>query len=110
MAGAAARQAGIAEEDLDDVRLAVAEVVGMAVNRCERLGAADQEIRISMVDEAGEFTVRVVDTIPLDPDSVSEAVDLALPLIRALAPEASLQENREGGQTVKLGWSLSASP
>lgn len=62
VAVAVARRAGVADERLDDVGLAVGEACGRAVARHDRHGVTDP-VRVEMTDD-GPYTVRVVDAAP----------------------------------------------
>jgi anti-sigma regulatory factor (Ser/Thr protein kinase) len=59
VAAAAARQAGVADDLLDEVRLAIGEACTRAIGIHRRNGLADP-VDVSM-SEGGRFTVRVVD-------------------------------------------------
>lgn len=96
VAAAAARRAGLDEETVDDVRLAVGEAVARAVLRH---GAAETDAHVDVVvrDDDHGFEVEVHDrtdsSVPDDDDGV------ALALVRALVPEV-----RVDGGTVVLVW------
>jgi hypothetical protein len=64
---AVARRAGVAEELLDEVRLAIGEACGQAVARHRRHGITEL-VRVEMSDD-GPYTVRVVDACGLDATS-----------------------------------------
>jgi serine/threonine-protein kinase RsbW len=70
IATAVARRAGVAEELLDEVRLAVGEACSRAVE-AHRLHCPDEPIRIELSDDSGRFEVTVTDVAP------SEDADLA---------------------------------
>ena len=105
VAVAAARRAGLDEERVDDVRLAVGEVVGaMVVGRGDPSGPG--EIELVLRDEHSAFEVEVVDrpqvpradgafVLRTDPGDDS----LALALVRALVPEV-----RVDGPSTTLSW------
>lgn len=57
---AVARRAGVAEELLEDVRLAIGEACGLAVARYRRAGRTDL-VRVEMSDD-GPYMVSVTDT------------------------------------------------
>lgn len=59
---AVARRAGVPEELLDEVRLAVGEVCGRAVARHQQHGVTEL-VRVEMSDD-GPYTVRVIDACP----------------------------------------------
>lgn len=70
VAVAVARRAGVADERLDDVGLAVGEACGRAVARHDRHGVTDP-VRVEMTDD-GPYTVRVVDAAP-EPEAGGES-------------------------------------
>lgn len=96
VAVAAARRAGLGEEAVDDVRLAVGEVVARAVSRHAAAGvASDVELVLQDGDEA--FAVEVVERsseATPDPDD-----GVALALARAVVPYV-----RVSGTAVTLIW------
>lgn len=95
VAVAAARRAGLDEESVDDVRLAVGEAVARAVLRHAAAGSgADVEMVVS--DDDG-FCVEVRDRT--DPALPDEDDGVALALVRALAPELALD-----GAALRLTW------
>jgi len=99
---AAARRAGVAEDVVDDVRLAVGEAVARAVLRHAASGTdADVEV---VVDDDGGFAVEVRDrTAPELPD---DDEGMALALVRAVAPEVEIEPRTPTGTTVRLRWPL----
>ncbi|GGM73472.1 anti-sigma regulatory factor [Thermopolyspora flexuosa] len=70
IATAVARRAGVSEDLLDEVRLAVGEACSRAVE-AHRLHCPDEPIRIELCDDSGRFEVTVIDVAP------SENADLA---------------------------------
>jgi len=93
---AAARRHGLADEQVDDVRLAVGEAVARAVLRHEAAEQGEQVELLVSDDEAG-FSVRISDRV--DPAQPDHDGGLALELVRALAPVARLD-----GAVVTLEW------
>jgi serine/threonine-protein kinase RsbW len=75
IATAVARRAGVAEELLDEVRLAVGEACSRAVAIHQRK-APDTSIGMSLSDEQDRFTVSVTDVGPADEDSTLASADL----------------------------------
>jgi serine/threonine-protein kinase RsbW len=76
-----ARRAGIAEEVLDEVRLAVGEAATRAVGR-HGVACPDEPVLVRLTDGAGQFVAEVVDRVvdrPADalPDPAAELVVLA---------------------------------
>ncbi len=72
IATAVARRAGVAEELLDEVRLAVGEACSRAVAIHQRK-APDTAIGMSLTDEQDRFTVAVTDIGPADDSSLASA-------------------------------------
>ena len=96
VAVAAARRAGLDEESVDDVRLAVGETVARAVVRCGA-GAVAGDVDLVLRDEGDRFVVEVTDAS--DP-AVPDADDgVALALVEALVPEVAVD-----GPHVTLTW------
>lgn len=68
---AVARRAGVAEEMLDEVRLAVGEACARAVARHQRDGI-DEPVQLEMTDD-GPYVVRVIDAAGPDrPDGLPD--------------------------------------
>jgi anti-sigma regulatory factor (Ser/Thr protein kinase) len=95
VAVAAARRAGLADEAVDDVRLAVGEIVARAVLRHGAAGI-DEPIDVVVSDDAG-FQVVVLDGS--DPERPDEDDGVALALVRSLVPEVAA----DGGR-IRLAW------
>jgi anti-sigma regulatory factor (Ser/Thr protein kinase) len=106
VASTAARRAGIDEDQLDDVRLAVGEAVALSVHRAEQADESG-EITVVMTDTTDRFSVSVVDDFPGSAAPDLEEMDLSLQIIRALAPESEIGQNDAGAQTVVLSWPVS---
>ena len=107
VAVAAARRAGLAEDVVDDVRLAVGEVVARAVLLHGSLGS-ERDVDVVIRDDGHDFTVEVTgepgpaagDTSDTDSDTDTA---VALALVHALVPAVGV----EGG-TVALAWPLAS--
>lgn len=96
VAVAAARRAGLDEDAVDDVRLAVGETVARAVLRCDA-ASTPGDVDVVLGDEGDRFVVEVSDAS--DP-AVPDADDgVALALVRALVPDVSVD-----GARVTLAW------
>ncbi len=80
---AAARRAGVAEDVVDDVRLAVGEAVARAVLRHAASGT-DADVEVVVDDDEG----------------------MALALVRAVAPEVEIEPRMPTGTTLRLRWPL----
>jgi len=101
VAVAAARRAGLDEEAVDDVRLAVGEAVARAVLRH---GAAEIDAHVDVVvrDDGHGFEVEIHDRSAA---SVRDDDDgIALALVEALVPEL-----RTHGEVLTLAWPSSPS-
>ncbi len=98
VAAAAARRCGLADDDVDDVRLAVGEAVGRAVMRHHGAGAvAGVDVRI--VDSDRDFVIEVCDA------GAADEPGMAMAVIRALVPETEVSWPPEGGQVLRMSWS-----
>jgi anti-sigma regulatory factor (Ser/Thr protein kinase) len=71
---AVARRAGVAEDILDEVRLAVGEACSRAVG-IQQSKAPASPVVMRLVDEQDRFSVEVVDSGPLDEDVSEAALD-----------------------------------
>ena len=101
VAVAAARRAGLDEETVDDVRLAVGEAVARAVMRHEAAELCDH-VDVVVREDGHGFEVEVHDrsgAALLDEDD-----GVALALVRALVPEL-----RAHGEVLTLAWPTSTS-
>lgn len=81
VAAAVARRAGVADELLDEVRLAIGEACSRAVALHRRLGLSDP-IDVTMTD-GGRFTIRVTDRGPAE--SAQEPGETTLDLMAQVA-------------------------
>jgi anti-sigma regulatory factor (Ser/Thr protein kinase) len=96
VAVAAARRAGLDEDAVDDVRIAVGEAVARAVLRH---GAAELDAHVDVVvrDDGHGLEVEVHDRT--DASVADDDDGIALALVRALVPHTRID-----GGTVTLGW------
>jgi anti-sigma regulatory factor (Ser/Thr protein kinase) len=102
IAVAAARRAGLDEEVVDDVRLAVGEAVARAVLRhgaAEVTGAIDVVVR----DDGTDFEVEVHEST--DPALGDEDHGVALALVHSLVPQVSCSDG-----VVALTWTRPTTP
>lgn len=100
IAASVARRAGVAENVLDEVRLAVSEACSLAV-RLHRVEAPDSPVEMRLTDDADQFVVQVVDAVarpkppegdgPVDLSDDAGAVDHPAigQLTEGLGPEES---------------------
>jgi anti-sigma regulatory factor (Ser/Thr protein kinase) len=124
VAVAVARRAGVAEEVLDEVRLAVGEACSRAV-ALHQLYQLKELVEVEMADGA-RFTVRVSDRGPAEtrpetgsvPDPVelvadsdtsfpapSVAVGMGLALLTGLVDDLQVVPRRDGaGTSVRMSW------
>jgi len=73
IAASVARRAGVAENVLDEVRLAVSEACSLAV-RQHRVHAPAAPIELRLTDDAGQFSIQVADAVPRQlPDDHADA-------------------------------------
>ena len=100
VAVAAARRVGLDEEAVDDVRLAVGEVVGRAVRRHIAAGSA-ADVAVVLSDDSTRFRVEVSDSA--DPQLPDDDDGVALALVSALVPELDVE-----GSLLVLAWPLHA--
>jgi len=98
VAVAAGRRAGLDEETLDDVRLAVGEAVARAVLR-HGASALAAPIDVVVRDDGRAFEVEVHEVS--DPQVGDEDDGVALALVHALTPEVA-----QTPHILTLGWPL----
>jgi anti-sigma regulatory factor (Ser/Thr protein kinase) len=82
---AVARRAGVAEDLLDEVRLAVGEACSRAVG-IHQSKAPDSPVTMLLTDEQDRFSVDVVDCGPLEAGVSSAEIDLDPDSLTAPAP------------------------
>ena len=124
-----ARRAGVGDETLDEVRLAVGEAATRAVGR-HRTSCPTEPVLVRLTDGEGRFVAEVVDVAPGDaggpaPGSVAAEPDLAghaeaeprgvdaldeplpdgidLAVIGSLVDDVSVHTDSEGS-VVRMGW------
>lgn len=130
VAASVARRAGVADELLDEIQLAIGEACSRAVALHRRYGLPDL-IDVAMTD-GGRFTVRVVDRspaestgpepgettgdimaqvaaesgrLPMDEDAVTAGVGLAL--LTGLVSDLTVEQVSDGkGTEVRMSWPL----
>jgi anti-sigma regulatory factor (Ser/Thr protein kinase) len=99
---AAARRCGVAEDRIDEIRLAVGEVIARSVLRQQRAGLPNPVV-IDITDDNEQFTVRVLEAT--DPDFSDEDGGLSLSVVRALAFECDIVPAGSGsGCEIRLVW------
>lgn len=139
VAGAVARRCGVADDVLDEVRVAVGEACSRAVDLHQRFVPTDV-VQMTIVDDSGRLGVTVIDTAPVtpetgrdgigsgryDPSSIAESGDpdadarepsldflpdgFGLAVIRALVDDVVItQEDGGSGTTVCMSWPVAES-
>lgn len=128
--GAAARREGVAEELVDELRLAVGEACTCAVLRHQSAGLTNADITVEVEQTEAGFAVSVRDEVTTGADSSSAALptngtrqdnesttdvdidaldfdeDLAIALIRGLAPVSDIEDSVTG-RIISMTWPLS---
>lgn len=112
VAGAAARRAGVAEDDLDAVRLAVSEACSRATLRAATADHADRRsqarARITMTEGDGWFLVEVHEDVAPSPAASAaarESEELAAALIAAVTPRFDERVEHSSAVTT-MGWPI----
>lgn len=119
MAVALARRSGVAEDVVQEVRIAVGEAVSRAVLVHGRAGS-DEPVRLTFVDDEDGFAVRIrdvgdplvradvleADVLSLSAEAVSQDLppQLALAVIAGMADEQDVVPDPIGGTLVTLRW------
>lgn len=98
VATAAARRAGLDEDMVDEVRLAVGEAVARAVMRSS--AGEDPRVRVRLEDLETGFAVEVVDS----GDRPDEDAGFAMAVISGLVPDVDVDKVPGGGQTLRMSW------
>lgn len=103
---AVARRAGVSEDLLDEVRLAIGEACGRAVARHRRHGITDL-VRVEMSDD-GPYTVRVIDACAVeeaaeDPDADEDTDRMHAALLAAIAGDLAIIPH-ESGTELRMVW------
>ena len=107
---AAARRAGLAETDVDDIRLAVGEAVARAVLRHEAAELSDPVV-VTISDDGHSFRVTVADqsAAASSPQPEVDQGGFALALMSALAPQVA-ETLTTTGSALALTWPLPTNP
>jgi anti-sigma regulatory factor (Ser/Thr protein kinase) len=102
IAVAVARRAGIDEDRLDEVRLAVGEVCARAVRRCQMTGV-EAGVLVEMDDHGPVLEVVVTDQAAFE----GEEEPVALALVRGLADTMTVEDGPGGaGGLLRMSWML----
>jgi anti-sigma regulatory factor (Ser/Thr protein kinase) len=109
VAAAAARRAGVDEQLLDEIRLAVGEACSRAVG-LHRRGGLNAPVTVTMGGEGERFVVAVRDNLG-DPAGLAAApepdgwddVMLGLAVLRGLVEDLEVNQLADGAE-VRMGW------
>ena len=99
---AAARRCGVSEERIDEIRLAVGEVIARSVLRQQRAGLVSPVV-VDITDDDELFTVRVQEAT--SPDFGDDDGGLALSVAEALAFECDVHAAGTGCM-IRMAWPL----
>jgi anti-sigma regulatory factor (Ser/Thr protein kinase) len=103
---AAARRCGVSEDRIDEIRLAVGEVIARSVLRQQRAGV-EAPVVVDITDDDELFTVRVQDGA--DPGLRDEDGGLALSVAEALSFECDVMPAGLGS-LIRMAWPLAGDP
>jgi anti-sigma regulatory factor (Ser/Thr protein kinase) len=103
---AVARRAGVADDQLDEVRLAIGEACARAVARHQRLGIRDT-VEVSFTD-GDRYLVKVTDHAAeveqLDGED-QLTIDVSVALLQGLVKDLRMSPLEQGpGTEVRMGW------
>jgi hypothetical protein len=99
---AAARRCGVSEDRIDEIRLAVGEVIARSVLRQQRAGLPDPVV-VDITDDDELFTVRVQEATA--PEFTDDDGGLALSVAEALAFECEIHPAGTGCM-IRMAWPL----
>lgn len=99
---AAARRCGVPEDRIDEIRLAVGEVIARSVLRQQRAGLVNPVV-LDITDDDELFTVRVQDATA--PEQSDEDGGMALSVAEALAFECDVRAAGSGSM-IRMAWPL----
>lgn len=99
---AAARRCGVSEDRIDEIRLAVGEVIARSVLRQQRAGV-ESPVVVDITDDDELFTVRVRDGA--DPGARDEDGGLALSVAESLSFECDVLAAGPGS-LIRMAWPL----
>jgi anti-sigma regulatory factor (Ser/Thr protein kinase) len=100
--GIVARKAGMDEEGIEDLKVAVSETCAVAVGDLQRAGRADP-IEVDLVETADRFRIEVRDKAPVPGPGVDDAEsevddrELGLALVGALVDDLKTSTVEDGG-------------
>lgn len=99
---AAARRCGVSEDRIDEIRLAVGEVIARSVLRQQRAGV-ESPVVVDITDDDELFTVRVRDGA--DPEAGDDDGGLALSVAESLCFECDVLAAGPGS-LIRMAWPL----
>jgi Histidine kinase-like ATPase domain len=113
VAGTAARRAGVPEDLLDDVKLAVGEAMsvalrGVTADSAPSGGAPGPDITVDMTDDGARFLVEVRFPAAEDPSGADADDEVSLTLIAALAEVHAQPGSTSSERIIALSWELAA--
>ena len=101
--GIVARKAGLGEEGIEDLKVAVSETCAVAVGDLNRAGRPDP-IEVDLVEGADRFEIEVRDRAPANPAQSGDPTDgevddreLGLALVGALVDDLKTSTLEDGG-------------
>lgn len=99
VACSAARRLGLPDETVQEIRLAVGEAVGRAV-QMHAVEQVEQPIAMRMIDSAVGLVIEVIDHAI---GGFNEDFGFAMAVINGLVPDAQLIDT-PGGHTLRMSW------
>ena len=104
---AVARRAGVADDQLDEVRLAIGEACARAVARHQRLGIRDA-VEVAFTD-GDRYLVKVIDRAgeagQLSGEEEQLTIDVSATLLQGLVKDLHMVPLESGpGTEVRMGW------
>lgn len=103
VAGSAARRAGVDDDLIDDVRLAVAEAVALAVTGASGVAG---EVGVAMTDDGRSFRISVTWVGAADVDVMAE--ELAFAVMESLADEMLVEPSAPGERSITMVWATAS--
>ena len=102
VASAVARQCGVDEAVLDEVRLAVGEACSRAVE-LHALSAPGVPVSVVFADAPGRFTVTVKDRLPAPPVQEPGETEIRLAVLTGLVDDLEI-ESLGTGTEIRMSW------
>ncbi|OIV35677.1 anti-sigma regulatory factor [Mangrovactinospora gilvigrisea] len=119
VASAVARKAGVDEQLLDEVRLAVGEACSRAVALHQR-GGVDTPVRVELEESEKRFSIEVGDAVPSQAavaagdggaaaEEDEDTGEMGLAVISGLVDDVEIVGG-DGGGTIRMSWPLVGAP